>query len=80
MEIDVKIDLLTFLVPLGPLLVDVVPFDPLLEDSVLWMDVDDAPLGRLTFLPRSWSISASMSSMVSRLLLPDRRDQGRFRL
>jgi hypothetical protein len=39
------------------------------------VDVDDAPLGRLTFLPRSWSISASMSSIVSRLLLPNGRSQ-----
>ncbi|KIM27972.1 hypothetical protein M408DRAFT_146609 [Serendipita vermifera MAFF 305830] len=34
------------------------------------MEVEDAPLGRFTFFPRIWSISASISSIVSRLLLP----------
>ena len=33
-----------------------------------WSVEVDAPLGRFTFFPRSWSISASISSIVSRFL------------
>lgn len=51
-----------------PLLV--APFFDLEAAELLpeWSVEVDAPLGRFTFFPRSWSISASMSSIVSRFL------------